>query len=206
MNLVNEETTNQIIKNKLLFDNAKYGITYITEIEGFYKKFLESSTNDTQKSEITKTYKILQKTAKGKDSPKFVDYQNITGGTTSLDDLKGKYVYIDVWATWCGPCKKEIPYLKILEEKYHKKNIVFVSISIDKATDTEKWKKMIKDEAMTGVQLFADKDWKSDFVVDYNILGIPRFILIDPNSKIIKASAPRPSNPKLIELFNDLKI
>jgi hypothetical protein len=69
---------------------------------------------------------------KGAPSPKFTNYENYNGGTTSLDDLKGKFVYIDVWATWCGPCKVEIPHLKEVEKEFHDKNIAFVSISVDK--------------------------------------------------------------------------
>ena len=65
---------------------------------------------------------------KGAPSPSFVDYENYNGGKTSLADLKGKYVYIDVWATWCGPCKAEIPSLKKIEKEYHGKNIAFVSV------------------------------------------------------------------------------
>ncbi|TWO32870.1 TlpA family protein disulfide reductase [Seonamhaeicola sediminis] len=155
----------------------------------------------------------------GKPSPTFVNYENYKGGTTSLSDLKGKYVYVDVWATWCGPCKREIPFLKDIEEKYHGKNIEFVSISVDEGrgfkgdTPEEKliaakagWKKMIAEKDMGGIQLFADKAWKSDFVQGYKITGIPRFILIDPDGNVVDANAPRPSSSKLIELFNELNI
>jgi thiol-disulfide isomerase/thioredoxin len=133
---------------------------------------------------------------KNTTSPSF-DYDNYAGGKTKLEDLKGKYVYIDVWATWCGPCRGEIPFLKKIEEKYHDKNISFVSISIDAQKDLEKWKALIKDKELGGVQLFADNDWNSKFVKDYGITGIPRFILIDPNGKIVNADAPRPSAPEL---------
>jgi thiol-disulfide isomerase/thioredoxin len=129
-------------------------------------------------------------------SPSF-DYDNYKGGKTKLEDFKGKYVYIDVWATWCGPCRAEIPFLKKVEEKYHDKNIAFVSISIDKLKDLEKWKTMVKDKELGGVQVFADNDWNSQFVKDYKITGIPRFILIDPKGNILKADAERPSSPKL---------
>lgn len=142
----------------------------------------------------------------GKPSPVFENYENYKGGTTSLADLKGKYVYVDVWATWCGPCKAEIPSLKKVEKQYHGKNIEFVSISVDKASDHGKWKAMVADKELTGIQLFADNSWKSNFVQDYKIQGIPRFILIDPNGNIVSADAPRPSSPKLIELFNENKI
>jgi thiol-disulfide isomerase/thioredoxin len=155
----------------------------------------------------------------GKPSPTFVNYENYKGGTTSLSDLKGKYVYVDVWATWCGPCKKEIPFLKEVEAKYHDKNIEFVSISVDEgrgfkgntpeeklAASKEGWKKMIAEKEMGGIQLLADKAWRSDFVQGYKIMGIPRFILIDPNGNVVDANAPRPSSPKLIKLFNELKI
>jgi thiol-disulfide isomerase/thioredoxin len=131
-------------------------------------------------------------------SPSF-DYINYKGGKTKLEDFKGKYVYIDIWATWCGPCRAEIPHLKAVEEKYHDKNIAFVSISIDVQKDFEKWKKFVGDKELGGVQLFADNDWKSEFIKSYNINGIPRFILIDPTGKIVKADAARPSSPALQE-------
>jgi hypothetical protein len=65
---------------------------------------------------------------------------------------------------------------------------------------------MIKDKELGGIQLFADKSWKSDFVVDYKINGIPRFILIDPEGNIISPDAPRPSDDKLEEIFASLSI
>lgn len=196
----------ELIKNKLLYDNAKYGITYTENLEDFYTTYIDNSTNDVHKAAITKSYDMLKTIDKGSPSPKFVDYENYNGGTTSLDDLKGKYVYIDVWATWCGPCKAEIPFLKEVEEKYHGKNIEFVSISIDKSDDHDKWKKMIEEKEMGGMQLFADNDWKSKFVEDYLIKGIPRFILIDTEGNIISSNAPRPSDSKLIDLFNEYNI
>ncbi|MEZ4855842.1 MAG: TlpA disulfide reductase family protein [Gelidibacter sp.] len=152
---------------------------------------------------------------KGTPSPIFENYENYKGGTTSLADLKGKYVYIDVWATWCGPCKAEIPYLKKVEEAYEGKNIQFVSISVDDERRTgggsmdvakEKWKAMIADKELGGIQLLSDNNWNSDFVKNYKINGIPRFILLDPDGNIVSADAPRPSSDKLIELFNELKI
>jgi thiol-disulfide isomerase/thioredoxin len=131
-----------------------------------------------------------------------------------LSDLKGKYVYVDVWATWCGPCKAEIPSLKALEKQYHDKNIQFVSLSIDDDRShggswdkaREDWKAMIADKELSGVQLFAPNGWQSPFVMDYKIKGIPRFILIDPNGNIVTPDAPRPSSPELTELFTSLNI
>jgi thiol-disulfide isomerase/thioredoxin len=149
---------------------------------------------------------MLTVLAKGMPSPKFSDYENFKGGTTSLDDLKGKYVYVDVWATWCGPCKREIPYLKEVEKAYHNKNIEFLSISIDEAKDHEAWKTMVAEKELGGVQLFADNDWNSDFVKAYQIKGIPRFLLIDPDGNIVTPDAPRPSSKDLIALFDELKI
>ncbi|WP_298237041.1 TlpA disulfide reductase family protein [uncultured Algibacter sp.] len=166
------------------------------DIEGVSKQLTNRFQNNLKLTALTK----------GKASPKFTDYENNAGGTTSLDDLKGKYVYVDVWATWCGPCKREIPFLKKVEKAYHNKNIEFVSISIDKASDHEKWKKMIADKELGGVQLLADADWKSQFVQDYAIQGIPRFILIDPNGNIVTPDAPRPSDEKLKDLFTELNI
>src|SRR5690606_13575941 len=129
-------------------------------------------------------------------SPGF-EYENHKGGKTKLSDFKGKYVYIDNWATWCGPCRAEIPHLKKVEEKFHAKNIEFVSISVDVKKDYEKWKKFVAEKNLGGVQLIADKDWKSDFILAYNINSIPRFLLIGPDGTIIDSNARRPSDPAL---------
>uniref|UniRef100_UPI00404B529F TlpA family protein disulfide reductase n=1 Tax=Fluviicola sp. TaxID=1917219 RepID=UPI00404B529F len=160
------------------------------------------------KSEAQGNISYLENTVRanalnGKPSPLF-SYENHKGGTTSLTDFKGKYVYVDVWATWCGPCKAEIPSLKKMEEKYHEANIVFVSISVDTKKDYEKWKMFVTDKELGGVQLVADKDWSSDFVKAYLINGIPRFILIDPAGNVVQANAPRPSDPKLVTLLDGL--
>lgn len=197
---------NETIKNGLLFDFANGAIGYSKDIETFYQLFKENSTNKKNNDLIAEKYNKLTAVAIGRPSPKFFNYENYAGGTTSLDDLKGKYVYVDVWATWCGPCKREIPFLKEVEQKYHDKNIEFVSISIDKASDHDKWKAMVADKALGGIQLFADNDWKSSFVTDYQIQGIPRFILIDEEGKIVNTNAPRPSSPALVELFTTLNI
>ncbi|MGC4040673.1 MAG: TlpA disulfide reductase family protein [Flavobacterium sp.] len=132
------------------------------------------------------------------------NYENHKGGKTKLEDLRGKYVYIDVWATWCGPCRAEIPSLKLVEDKYHGKNIEFVSISVDVDKDHDKWKNFVTEKQLEGIQLFADKNWTSDFIQAYKINSIPRFILIDPKGNIVDADAARPSDPRLVQQLDGL--
>ena len=115
-----------------------------------------------------------------------------------MSSFKGSLVYLDVWATWCGPCKAEIPYLKTLEQDYHQKNIIFLSVSVD--TEKDKWLKMVEEEGLGGVQLWAD-GW-SQITKDYAIFGIPRFILFSEDGKVISNDAPRPSNQETRELFD----
>lgn len=149
--------------------------------------------------------KLLAPIKAGQPSPTF-NYPDINGKKVSLSSLKGNYVYIDVWATWCAPCKQEIPFLKELYSAYKDKNLKIVSLSIDKPEHKEKWKNMVESEDLTGIQIMADNEWKSDFVRNYNITGIPRFILVDPEGNIVDNNAPRPSDPELKKLFNELHI
>lgn len=170
-------------------EKGNFAPEFKTALKRSFESFHQYAAEEYER--VSKANKMV-----GKPSPGF-DYENFKGGKTKLSDLKGKYVYIDLWATWCAPCRAEIPYLQKIEEKYHGKNIEFVSISIDKAKDNEKWKKFVTDKKMGGVQLFADKDWESEFVVNYGVTGIPRFILIDPQGNIVKSDASRPSDPEL---------
>ncbi|MBD8487746.1 TlpA family protein disulfide reductase [Echinicola sp. CAU 1574] len=125
------------------------------------------------------------------------EYEDIDGNLVSFDSFKGKIVYLDIWATWCGPCIKQIPYLKELEEELHGEDIVFLSISIDAEKDKEKWKKFVKDKELKGVQLVADKAWQSGLVKNYGIKGIPRFMIFDKDGNIVTTDAVRPSSPEL---------
>lgn len=121
----------------------------------------------------------------------------------SLSDFKGKVVVVDVWATWCGPCRKEIPYLKAIEKDYHDKDVVFLSISLDEVKNKEKWIQFVKDEELTGVQLFGGNGLNSDVAKFYKIKGIPRFMLFDKNGNVVTEDAPRPSNPELKKMIDE---
>ncbi|OZV68626.1 TlpA family protein disulfide reductase [Winogradskyella aurantia] len=175
-------------------------------LDSFFDYFIANTASEEDKATLVNQYENAKRLMKGQPSPQFVNYENHKGGETSLSDLRGKYVYIDVWATWCGPCIKEIPSLKEVEKKYHNKNIEFVSTSIDQSKDHDTWVQMVTDKNLGGVQLLADNAGQSKFVQDYDIQGIPHFVLIDPEGNIISADAPRPSDPRLIELFEKLDI
>ena len=192
--------------------DAAFFATEKEDVDGFEEKMLgyfkENKNREAKRAEQFASYI-------GKPSPTFENYENVKGGITSLADLKGNYVYVDVWATWCGPCLAELPSLKEAEKEYHGKKVSFVSISVDdgrgfknKSFKAAKlgWRKMIEEKEMGGVQLFSDKNWKSDFVTAYKINSIPRFILIDPNGVVINADAPRPSSPKFKRLFDSLDL
>lgn len=198
-------------KNKADFDLALE-----TKKKIAFEKLEKGQFDETFKTTITKmmsrdfaglqmAYKDAQivKEITGKASKSF-EYENHAGGKTKLEDLRGKYVYIDVWATWCGPCRAEIPFLKKVEEKYHGKKIEFVSISVDEDKDHEKWKKFVTDKSLGGIQLFADKNWMSEFITSYGINSIPRFILLDPKGNVVSANADRPSDANLVAQLDKL--
>lgn len=193
------------------FDEVKTELTnFITSKNGLDTMVTNNALKNiepmlaSQKKYYSDIIALKKELPKGAPSPIFKNYENFKGGTTSLIDLKGKYVYIDVWATWCGPCRQEIPFLQEIEKDFHGKNIAFVSISIDREKDHHKWKKMVESKNLGGIQLFADNDWKSKFITDYKINGIPRFILIDPDGNIVSADAPRPSSPELKKTLEEL--
>lgn len=156
-------------------------------------RLLALSSKEKTKESIITRYDKIKTLTKGQSSPTF-NYENFTGGETTLKDLGGKYVYIDVWATWCGPCIGEIPYLKELEHKYEGDNITFVSISVDTKDDYTKWRNMVTKKELGGTQLMSDNAFSSAFIDAYAINAIPRFIIIDPEGNIVNADATRPSD------------
>ncbi len=142
----------------------------------------------------------LRPSEAGKPAKNFT-YPDINGKEVSLSDFKGKVVVVDVWATWCGPCKGELPFLKKLEEEMHGKDVVFIGVSLDEAKDKQKWIDFVKKEDLKGVQLHAS-GW-SQIARDYVIKGIPRFMLFDKKGNVVTENAPRPSNPMLKKMIEE---
>ncbi|MNY25738.1 Thiol:disulfide interchange protein TlpA [compost metagenome] len=103
----------------------------------------------------------------------------------SLKDFKGKYVLVDFWASWCGPCRADAPELKDVYEKMKGKNISFVSISLD--SDKGKWQQALAEENMAWPQLSDLKGDQNTASLAYKVKGIPAKFLIDPNGIIIGA-------------------
>lgn len=192
--IVDKEITNSKVKEKLAYSIGKEALNYTKQLDSVYNGVSMMISDKNKLNEITEIYNKLKRIAKGATSPDF-KFKDINGKEYTLASFKGKPVYIDIWATWCMPCIKEIPDLKKLEKEFHN-SITFVSIAYN--DDKARWEKYIKDENLGGVQLFTT-DSNVSFFKEYNVAGIPRFILIDKEGKIIDSNAKRPSNPEIRE-------
>ena len=192
LELYNEELLE--MQKKSIVTTLKRGISFynMEKLDVYYQTYVKLAANDKDINRIKGKYERIKTLKKGSPSPSF-NYPDSSGKNISLESLKGKLVYVDVWATWCGPCKAQIPFLKHLEEKYREEDIAFVSLSIDQLKNISKWKDMIVDKELEGIQIIADKAWRSKFVTDYVIEGIPRFILIDKDGNLMDPMAPRPA-------------
>lgn len=126
--------------------------------------------------------------------------KDVDGKVVNLSDFKGKVVYVDFWASWCGPCRQQMPFSHELPKKLSKKqlkNVVFLYISID---DTEeRWKGGIEQNKIEGVNLLSPGGWSSPACAKFGIQSIPRYMLINKKGEIANANAKRPSDPTIID-------
>ncbi len=192
------------IKNDALSAVYRYLASNEDKLKGFLPYMVAETTNKKMKSLGENTALATSVVAPGKKSPSF-EYENFNGGTTQLEDFKGSYVFIDVWATWCGPCRLQSRYLEKLIPNYEGKNIKFVTISVDELNNYDVWKDMVAKKKMKATHLYAE-GFSSDFIKAYGISGIPRFILLGPKGDIISNRAPNPSQPELEKLFETLDL
>ena len=199
MSYIGENTKSDKVRESLIhFLAFTYvegnGVENITDLQNLYYTYVTSPRlNEIFKKACAK----WDKAAVGRPSPVFKGV-DVNGKEMTLRDFRGKYIYIDMWATWCGPCQKELPFLKKLEEKFKGRNIVFVGLSIDQ--DKTKWAARVKSGALSGIQLYIGKG--SKFQSDYRISGIPRFILLDPNGRIVNPDMTRPSSEDTEKILN----
>lgn len=153
---------------------------------------------------IAKRYHKWELLQPGNPAPDFSGV-TVSGDTVHLSAFRGKLVFVDVWATWCGPCVAEIPASKSLRQKFATSDkLVFLNFSLDQ--NAEAWKKkVLSDPEWKDVQLLeCNTAWARTLKSKYMIWGIPRYMLIGPDGKIINADSPPPSDPEFQQTLADL--
>lgn len=129
-------------------------------------------------------------------------FLNDNGKTVNLSKFRGKYVVIDLWATWCGPCRQTRPVFEARNNQYrYYQNIQFISVSVDE--NQSKWKNYLKTKASNIPQLWLKNAEKVLSI--YKIQSIPRFIIIDPEGKIFNLNTPFPNEDNFVEILDKLK-
>ncbi len=125
-----------------------------------------------------------------------------SGKKINFEIFKGKYLVLDFWASWCGPCLANVPMQKKMIEEYKSYPIQFVSISVD--TDIDKWKKSINLHNFDGLHLSEPKAFAGLISVYFKILWVPHYIIIDKTGRIINSHAPQPNDPELKTIIDKL--
>lgn len=167
-----------------------------------YRKEFANYLSNTRSDEYRKSIALelekreveIQRTKIGHPAPAFTLKSN-TGKTYNLSDFAGKVVYLDLWASWCGPCRAETPSFKDIYEKYkNDERIAFISVAVNDGD--KEWRKALEEDKPGWLQLI-DQD---RFVLDaYATKYIPKFILIDKQGRIADFNAPRPSEKEKLE-------
>ena len=201
-----KKVTDPTVLHALLDVCGEYTLLYgkdIADVDRFWKSYCEMAGGD---STLIKKYQdkvvAIKAIKKGKEAPDFT-FSDRDGKSYHLKDFRGKVLYIDCWATWCGPCCKEIPFLEKRVEEYKDNDKVrFISISMD--SNKQAWMNKLDKDKPQWEQFIVSKEEHKALSKAYGISGIPRFLVINANGTIANGDAFRPSDEKFHEQLDEI--
>ena len=164
-----------------LLSQYRYVLAY-PQLDSAYNSLAQSVKNTEAGKKFNTDLAILERRQNGKPAMDFTQ-NDVNGQPVSLSDFKGKYVLLDFWASWCGPCRAENPNVLKVYNKYKDKNFTVLGVSLDK--NKEQWLEAIKKDSLPWTQISDLQYWNNAAVIQYGIQGIPANFLIDPNGIII---------------------
>lgn len=187
----------EMIESRLIYSVKDLGKDtfeeYVSLLEGF------SEGNGAIAERCRRAFEAVDMAGKGKPVPD-MKMTAPDGSEVMLSSLEGKVVYIDLWATWCGPCCKEIPHLeKLVERMKNNSDIVIISVSCDDTQDP--WLKKIGEDKPVWGQYWMSGEVADEFMGKLGIRAIPRFLIVDSDGNFFDADAPRPSDPSIDEVL-----
>ena len=195
LKVVKQKVTDSDVRHALLDECAKTVLSYgkdYADIDKFWKPYCEMAAGDSSLiSRYASKVAAIKSTKKGMMAPDFT-FSDRDGKSHRLSDMRGKVIYIDCWATWCGPCCKEIPFLEKRVAEYKGNNKVrFISISVD--SNKQAWLKKLDKDKPAWEQFIVSKEENLALSKAYGITGIPRFLIINADGTIADSDAFRPS-------------
>lgn len=161
----------------------RFSVNFDT-LETLYNRLTATAKNNFPAKNLKHAIEVNKLTGIGKPALDFTQ-PDTAGKPVSLKDFHGKYVLLDFWASWCGPCREENPNVVAAFNKYHDKNFTVLSVSLDQPTGKEKWMNAIHKDGLTWTHVSDLKFWNNAVAKEYDIEGIPANFLLDPNGIII---------------------
>ena len=154
------------------------------DVDPLFAKLPASSKASPSGKTLEEKLNIARITGIGKSAPEFVQNDTL-GKPVALSSFRGKYLLVDFWASWCGPCRKENPNVVKVFQKYKDKGFHILGVSLDQPNAKDKWMKAIHDDQLTWTHVSDLRYWKNEVAVQYGVQAIPQNYLIDPAGKII---------------------